>query len=182
MRPVEKPKLGFTLLVFYAIMIWYGWFLPRDQINAPESTQVVEEPYHTVEDTLVIDERPSWVYPLIIGHSVTVTVYHAVEAQCDDSPDVLADGTRIDVTKAGSYRYCALSRNLLERWNGPYAYGDTIFLEGAGKFSGPWVVKDTMNKRFIDRMDLLVDVGTKSYKFDVATIRKGMNRWLVGEH
>ena len=166
-------KFLFTPLIIYAIMVAYG-FWPREPFQPPEQELVVIDPYATAEPETLRIEDPEWVYPLIIGHEVTVTVYHAVEGQTDSTPDVLADGTRIDITKAGQYRYCALSRDLLERWDGPYAYGDTIYLEGAGKFSGPWIVKDTMNKRFKMRMDLLVDVGTRPYKFEVATIRKQM--------
>jgi len=163
-------RFVFTMLGIYAIIIWYGWFLPREPFQVPEIEIEVIDPYATVEPETLSIENPSWVKPMFQEHSVTVTVYHAVEGQTDDSPDVLADGTRIDVTKAGEYRYCALSRDLLERWDGPYAYGDTVWLEGAGKFSGPWIVKDTMNRRFTLRMDLLVDVGTRPYKFEVATI------------
>lgn len=128
--------------------------------------------YEIPKGTRMLKYNPRWVTPLTVSHEVTVTVYHAVPSQTDDDPHILADGTVIDINKAGKYRYCALSRDLLERWDGPYAYGDTIYLEGAGKFSGPWVVRDTMNKRFTNRMDLLVDKTTRPYKFEVATIRK----------
>ena len=164
----------FTLFGICGIILGYGYIVSNDTVQIPEPEWVVMDPYATDEPDTFVIENPSWVKPGIIEHSVTVTVYHAVEGQTDDSPDILADGTKIDPAKAGSYRYCALSRNLLERWDGPYAYGDTIYLEDAGHFSGPWIVKDTMNKRFTNRVDLLVDLDTRLYKFNVATIWKGI--------
>ena len=121
---------------------------------------------------VVIEERPSWVIPENVPDQVVVTIYHPDPKQTDDTPNILADGTKIDIHKAGRYRYCALSRDLLERWGGNYAYGDTLILDGAGHFSGKWVVKDTMHPRWENRIDLLVDLGTRPYKFEVATIRK----------
>ncbi len=122
-------------------------------------------------DTIVF---PAFEEPQVIAFEVTVTVYNATVAQCDADPSQLASGKRIKVEHAGSYRYCALSRNLLERWDGHFAYGDTIYLEGAGSLSGIWIVHDTMNSRFEDRIDLLVDLGTRPYKFDDGLIRKGV--------
>jgi len=167
-------KILFTLFGVCVALLVYELLFYKDAVYIPEQELVVTNPYATVKpETLRID-NPSFVKPAIIEHSVTVTIYHAVPGQTDDTPNILADGTVIDLAKAGSYRYCALSRNLLERWDGPYAYGDTIYLEDAGKFSGPWIVRDTMNERFTNRMDLLVDLDTKHYKFDVATIWKGI--------
>lgn len=165
-------KFGFTMLAIYGIILAYGFLLPRPEISRPEIDRVVVNPLvPTTQDTFVV-ENPSWVKPMIIPHKVRVTVYYAVPAQTDDTPHILADGTRIDTTKAGSYRFCALSRDLLERWDGPYAYGDTIVLEGTGIFDGEWIVKDTMHKRKRKQIDLLVDKGTRPYSFDVAEIRK----------
>ncbi len=165
-------KFAFTMLGIYAIILSWGFLLPRPTVERPEIKIVVVNPVLQAKPDTFVVESPDWVYPTIVEHSVRVTVYHAVEAQTDDSPDVLADGTRIDVSIAGSYRFCALSRDLLERWKGPYAYGDTIYVEGAGHLSGTWVVKDTMNKRFTNRVDLLVDVGTHPYSFNGAKIWK----------
>ena len=125
--------------------------------------EIISEP-----DTIKI-ENPDWVYPQYID--VTVTVYHAVESQTDDTPHITADGTKIDVRNAGDYRYCALSRDLLSRWGGNYSYGDTVIVYGAGHLSGAWIVKDTMHPRWKNRVDLLVDRNTRPYKFETAKLR-----------
>ena len=56
----------------------------------------------------------------IISYKVTVTTYNPTKAQCDDTPHITADGTHFKTWKASSYRYVALSRDLLSRWGGPF--------------------------------------------------------------
>ena len=86
---------------------------------------------------------------------VTVTMYHPVRSQTDSTPNILADGTRIRVHKASEYRFIAVSRNLLKRHGGFLEYGDFIVLKGTGQKDGVYQVKDTMNKRFVNRIDIL---------------------------
>ena len=86
---------------------------------------------------------------------VTVTTYNPTKEQTDSTPNELADGTKINPNKASSYRYVALSRDLLSRWGGPFNYGDWILIEGAGKHSGIYQVRDTMNSKWTNRVDIL---------------------------
>ena len=52
----------------------------------------------------------------------------------------------------------ALSRDLLTRWKGDFQYGDTVLVTaGDPQIDGFWVIKDTMNKRFKNKGDLLFD-------------------------
>ena len=106
------------------------------------------------------------------GMEVTVTMYHPVRQQTDSTPNILADGTRIRVTKASEYKFIAVSRNLLKRHGGFLDYGDFIVLKGTDGKDGVYQVKDTMNKRFVNRIDILESPGTKPYKFDSAKIVK----------
>ncbi len=106
------------------------------------------------------------------GIDVTVTMYHPVRHQTDRTPDVLADGTKITIHKASEYRYVAVSRNLLKRWGGWLDYGDFIVLKGTDGKDGVYQVKDTMNKRFVNRIDILESPGVKPYKFVDAKIKK----------
>ena len=106
-------------------------------------------------------------------YDVTATMYHPVKGQTDKTPHITADGTRIDTRNAGKYRFVALSRDLLDRWGGPFNYGDYIIVEGCnGKYDGIWQVRDTMNKRFNNRIDFLCSKGAKPIKFDNAVIYK----------
>ena len=106
------------------------------------------------------------------GIDVTVTMYHPVRHQTDRTPDVLADGTKITIHKASEYRYVAVSRNLLKRWGGWLDYGDFIVLKGTDGKDGVYQVKDTMNKRFVNRIDILESPGVNPYKFVDAKIKK----------
>ena len=106
------------------------------------------------------------------GIDVTVTMYHPVRHQTDRTPNILADGTKITIHKASEYKYVAVSRNLLKRWGGWLDYGDFIVLKGTSGKDGVYQVKDTMNSRFVNRIDILESPGVKPYKFVDAKIKK----------
>jgi len=107
------------------------------------------------------------------GMNVTVTMYEPVRYQTDSTPNILADGTRIRVHKASEYRFIAVSRNLLKRHGGFLDYGDFIILKGTNqKKDGVYQVRDTMNKRFVNRIDILESPGVQPYMFQKAQIVK----------
>ena len=89
---------------------------------------------------------------------VTITTYNAVRSQCDRSPLITADGTKIDhnKVKSGKQRIVAISRDLL------YAIplGSLIYVEGHGYYE----VRDTMNSRFKHRIDILQHSSKKNFK------------------
>lgn len=89
---------------------------------------------------------------------VTITTYNAVMSQCDRSPLITADGTKIDhrKVKSGEQKIVAISRDLL------YAIplGSIIDIEGYGKYE----VRDTMNSRFKHSIDILQHSSKKNFK------------------
>ena len=89
---------------------------------------------------------------------VTITTYNAVRSQCDRSPLITADGTKIDhrKVKSGKQRIVAISRDLL------YAIplGSLIYVEGHGYYE----VRDTMNSRFKHSIDILQHSSKKNFK------------------
>ena len=89
---------------------------------------------------------------------VTLTTYNAVKSQCDDTPLITADGTKIDVRKLknGTLKYAAVSRDLL--WCIPL--GSVIHIEGHGYYE----VRDTMNERFNHYIDILQHSSKKNFK------------------
>ena len=101
---------------------------------------------------------------LFITH-VTITTYNAVRSQCDRSPLITADGTKIDhrKVKSGKQRIVAISRDLL------YAIplGSVIYVEGHGYYE----VRDTMNSRFRHRIDILQHSSKKNFKKDKIKIK-----------
>jgi len=109
----------------------------------------------------------------VISFKVTVTTYNPTKAQCDDTPNITADGTKFKTWKATQYRYVALSRDLLSRWGGPFEYGDYIIIEGTGDRDGVYQVKDTMNPKWTNRVDILTT--NSRFKYNNITMYKYVN-------
>ena len=106
------------------------------------------------------------------GMHVTVTMYQPVSYQTDSTPNILADGTRIRTKEASNYKFIAVSRNLLKRWGGWLDYGDFVLLKGTTEKDGVYQVRDTMNPRWVNRIDILESIDVKPYKFTEAKIVK----------
>ena len=106
------------------------------------------------------------------GMHVTVTMYQPVQRQTDSTPNILADGTRIRTKEASNYKFIAVSRNLLKRWGGWLDFGDFVLLKGTTGKDGVYQVRDTMNKRYVNRIDILESIDVKPYKFEKASIVK----------
>ena len=106
------------------------------------------------------------------GITVDVTMYQPVYPQTDKTPDITADGTRIRIHKASEYKFVALSRNLLKRWGGPFDYGDFILIKNAGHKDGVYQVRDTMNPKWVNVVDILESTDVMPYKFTNAHIFK----------
>ena len=111
-------------------------------------------------------------YYEIQSFDVTVTTYNPTEEQTDSTPNQTADGTIIKPWKATEYRYVALSRDLLSRWGGPFEYGDYVVIEGTGKHDGVYQVKDTMNPKWVKRVDILRTPGSRQFKYNNITLTK----------
>ena len=106
------------------------------------------------------------------GIEVDVTMYQPVYPQTDDTPNITADGTRIRISKASQYKFVALSRNLLKRWGGPFDYGDLILIKGTGRKDGVYHVRDTMNPKWVNVVDILESTHVEPYKFTGVHIYK----------
>ena len=106
------------------------------------------------------------------GVEVNVTMYQPVYPQTDNTPDITADGTRIRINKASDYKFVALSRNLLKRWGGPFDYGDFILIKGTKNKDGVYQVRDTMNPKYVNYVDILESINVKPYKYENVQIYK----------
>ena len=120
------------------------------------------------QDTTIIDS------PIILEDSTVLTVYatmyHPVVGQCDDTPDITADQTKIpNIDSCSHLNWIAVSQDLLWFNDGPIRYGDTVYVE-AGHKTGYYVVRDAMNRRFKKKIDFLESVGTEAYRYKKATL------------
>ena len=111
-----------------------------------------------------------------ISYKVTVTTYNPTRGQTDSTPNITADGTKIKPWKATDYRYVALSRDLLSRWGGPFDYGDYIIIEGTDGWDGVYQVRDTMNPKWVKRVDIL----TTNSRFKYTDVK--MYKYIKGNN
>ena len=135
-------------------------------INSIDSTTVVD----TIpeQDTTIMDS------PIILEDSTVLTVYatmyHPVIGQCDDTPDITADQTKIpNIDSCSHLCWIAVSQDLLWFNDGPIRYGDTVYIK-AGHKTGYYIVRDAMNRRFKKKIDFLESVGTEAYRYKNATL------------
>lgn len=98
-----------------------------------------------------------WLFFGFVGFSqtvthVTLTCYQPVKEQCDDTPLIPADGSKISLKhlKEGKIKWCAISRDLL--WLFPKNKPKRIWIEGYGVYE----VRDFINKRHKHRVDILI--------------------------
>jgi hypothetical protein len=101
------------------------------------------------------------------GVVVDVTMYRPTKRETDSTPNITADGTQIRISKASDYKFVALSRNLLKRWGGPFDYGDFILIKGTTNShkDGVYHVRDTMNPKYVNYVDILESKHVKPYKY-----------------
>ena len=110
--------------------------------------------------------------PDVIFEQVKATMYHPVEEQCDDTPLITADGSKIDPYNVSNWNWIAVSQHMLTRNGGPLNYGDTVYIFGTKHKDGMYVIKDCMNKRKTNQIDFLESLGTPQYRYNDVVIAK----------
>ena len=83
---------------------------------------------------------------------VMVTTYSPTVAQTDSTPLITASGFKINPKNPKRQRIVAVSRDLKKK----YKFGKKIRITGIGKLSGTYTVRDVMNKRYRNRVDILI--------------------------
>lgn len=101
-------------------------------------------------------------------------IYHAEKRQCDDTPTITGDGSRINPYNASEHRWIAISQEMLNSefrvgllnndisplFKGRIQYGDTIWINSPHEtINGWWVVHDTKNRRYRNSIDFLQTKG-----------------------
>jgi len=102
------------------------------------------------------------------------SVYTASANETDSRPYETFDQSIISPAKlnSGELRWVALSRDLLQEFTpgAPYKAGDTITIVcNKWRFSGKFIVKDTMNKRWKNKVDFLKPL----HQFKMVTNKEG---------
>ena len=99
---------------------------------------------------------------------VTLTTYSVTEEETDSSPTITASGFEIDEDNPKKHRIIAVSRDLKRRLR----FGEKVVLSNAGRFNGVWYVRDLMNSRFRNKIDVLIDEDDKQTKMFGVIIKK----------
>jgi 3D (Asp-Asp-Asp) domain-containing protein len=101
---------------------------------------------------------------------VTVTTYTPSVGETDSTPLITASGFKINESNPRRHRIIAVSRDLKRK----YKFGTKLRIKGAGKYDGTYTVRDVMNKRHRNRIDILVgkkDTQTKIKKVKVYKLK-----------
>ena len=126
----------------------------------------------TIKDLLNQIDNMQDTTPEIIFQQVKATMYHPVEAQCDDTPLITADGSKIDPYNVSEWNWIAVSQHMLTRNGGPLNYGDTVYVFGTKHKDGMYIVKDCMHRRKTNQIDFLESLNTPQYRYDNVVIAK----------
>ena len=130
-------------------------------IVIPKPSTSVDDAIEEVDDTIEeVDIEMTKEFKKI----VTLTTYTIDPSQTDDEPLITASGFKVDSINPRKHRIIAISRDLKKT----LGFGDKVRLENAGRFNGVWHVRDVMNKRFKNKIDILINPnGTHTKLYDV---------------
>lgn len=83
---------------------------------------------------------------------VVCTVYNAVPEQTNSDPEHTAFMFKLDLNNPYKHRIIAVSRDLLKK----YPKGTKVYIDGT-RYDGIYTVMDKMNKRYTNRIDILIN-------------------------
>tara|TARA_R110002124_G_scaffold281119_1_gene455084 strand:+ start:56 stop:421 length:366 start_codon:yes stop_codon:yes gene_type:complete len=101
------------------------------------------------------------------SQKVHATVYNAVPEQTNSDPGNTSTMFKLDLNNPYKHRIVALSRDLLKR----FPYHSKVLIQGT-KYDGVYIVEDTMNKRYTNRIDLLINLDMQIGSWKDVTITK----------
>ena len=84
---------------------------------------------------------------------VTLTTYTIERNQTDSNPLETASGYIVDSINPKRHKVIAISRDLKSK----FKFSDSVHITNAGSYDGVYVVEDIMNRRFKDRIDILIN-------------------------
>ncbi len=93
------------------------------------------------------------VHKKIEYYTVQATVYSTDPKETDSTPNITASGFRLDPSNPKKHRIIAVSRDLKQK----LGFGKRVRIEGAGIHNGEYTVRDVMNKRWTNKIDILIN-------------------------
>ena len=98
---------------------------------------------------------------------VHATVYNAVPAQTNSDPSHTATMFDLDLKNPYKHKIIAVSRDLLKK----FPYHSKVIVKGT-TYDGVYIIEDTMNKRYTNRIDLLINLEMRIGSWKNVTITK----------
>jgi len=102
-----------------------------------------------------------------MADTVVCTVYNAVPEQTNSDPEHTAFMFKLDLNNPYKHRIIAVSRDLLKK----YPKGTKVYIDGT-RYDGIYTVMDKMNKRYTNRIDILINGDMPIGKWDYVKIIK----------
>lgn len=121
--------------------------------NNQQDTENMEDKQQENPDGTWKNKLGNW---KTVSNDTIATVYNAVPAQCNKDVVHTASMFKLNLSDVLSQRVIAMERTYRAKLG--LKYGDIVYIEGTGKWDGPWQIQDTMNKRFagLPKIDILV--------------------------
>ena len=109
-------------------------------------------------------------YPFVLKSMklVNLSTYKADTSETDSTPLITASGFKLDSLNPKKHRVIAISRDLKEL----FSFGDKVMLTNAGKFNGVWFIHDIMNKRYKNKIDILINPSDRQLSLKGVLISK----------
>ena len=165
-------KLGakglLTASIIMNIVLMFG--LNNAQKAALENVAKVEQAIENKKSCEFNSEEGKWEKnPAAwteVSNDALATVYNAVPSQCNNDVLHTASMFKLNLGDVLSQRVIAMERTFMKELG--LKYGDVVYVEGTGKWDGPWQIQDTMNKRFagMHKIDILVPRSIRTGKWN----------------
>lgn len=129
-----------------------------NQSQTMNEEQILGE-FSPENNTVLRNEYGTW---QLVSNDTIATVYNAVASQCNNDVKHTASMFRLNLKDVLSHKIIAMERTFMK--NLGVKYGDVVYVEGTGKWDGPWQIQDTMNKKYAGKhkIDFLVPSNVKT--------------------
>ena len=99
---------------------------------------------------------------------VTMTTYTIDPLQTDDTPLETASGFELDEDNPKKHRVIAVSRDIKKK----FKFGEKVRVSNAGKYNGVYYVRDLMNPRWKNKIDILINPDDNHTKLNGVILSK----------
>jgi 3D (Asp-Asp-Asp) domain-containing protein len=107
-------------------------------------------------------------FSLDVLKQVSLTTYTTDSNETDSTPLITASGFKLDSLNPKKHRVIAISRDLKEL----FSFGDKVMLSNAGKYNGIWFIHDLMNKKWKNKIDILINPNDRQMSLKGVVISK----------